>query len=64
MGPNRNRPLILTIIFAVILFVLVIATSNTDRAKGPVSVLGGIVKPFQNFFTVFLKISHIQMRRI
>ena len=46
---KRNRPLILTIIFAVILFVLVVATSNTDRAKGPVSILGGAVKPFQNF---------------
>ena len=59
MGPNRNRPLILTIIFAVILFVLVIATSNTDRAKGPVSVLGGIVKPFQNFlYGIFEDVSY------
>jgi rod shape-determining protein MreC len=46
----KNRPLIITVILTIVLITLVITTANTDAQSGPVSILGGILKPVQSFF--------------
>ena len=50
MNVSKNRPMIVAIIAIIVLLVLVISTSNTDSAKGPVSIAGNIIRPVQSFF--------------
>lgn len=46
----KNRPLVITVILTIVLVTLLITTANTDSRSGPVSILGGILKPVQSFF--------------
>lgn len=46
----KNRPLVITVILTIVLVTLLITTANTDSQSGPVSILGGILKPVQSFF--------------
>jgi rod shape-determining protein MreC len=46
----RNRPLLITIVTLVILFVLLIITAGQDDATGAESLIGGVMQPMQGFF--------------
>ena len=46
----KNRPLVMTVVLAIVLVSLLITTANMDSQSGPVSILGSALKPVQSFF--------------
>ena len=46
----RNRPLVITVILVIIIFVLLIATANMQDVSGGQTVAGGVFVPVQRFF--------------
>jgi len=46
----KNRPLLITIVTLVVLFILMIITAGQDDATGATSLIGGVLEPVQGFF--------------
>ncbi len=46
----RNKPLVITVILVIIIFVLLIATANMQNVSGGQTVAGGVFVPVQRFF--------------
>jgi rod shape-determining protein MreC len=46
----RNKPLVITVILVIIIFVLLISTANMQNVSGGQTVAGGVFVPVQRFF--------------
>jgi rod shape-determining protein MreC len=46
----KNRPLLITIVTLVVLFVLMIITAGQEDVTGAKSLIGGVLEPIQGFF--------------